>query len=273
MLNFKEKNNYLRKDAHLKFHNVARASQVRHLLKTRSLDFRDKDYLNDSLPTSFLANQILKSLPENDLNRLYEQLEMVSFNGGDNIYEPLEPVRYVYFPENIVVSQFHVLEDGNTTEFAMIGKEGMLGSCALLNSQPSNHWTQAVIGGNAYRIKIENLLEEFTKSGLLQQEIYKFTNAYINQIALRVACSVHHLTEARFCNWLLMIQDRFGSERLPLTQDQIARFLGVHRPCITHIAQQLRDDGIINYVRGNITIINKPELEKLACECYQKIEN
>ena len=71
--------------------------------------------------------------------------------------------------------------------------------------------------------------------------------------------------------WLLMVQDRCGRTTLNLTHEQIARTLGVYRPSVTCIAQELRDMKLINYSRGGISICNRKKVEASACTCYLEL--
>lgn len=215
-----------------------------------------------------LRNRILARQSSEDFNRLLPHLEPVVLQRDENLYKPGEAARWVYFLEDAVVSHLHVLADGGTIEIAMIGGEGVAGLSAIFGSPVRSFWTEVTSGGTALRIQTELLKQEFKRAAALQDALLQYVNCYVGQVSQRVICNAHHTVEERFCNWLLMLHDRVKGARLPLTQDQIARYLGVHRPSVTHIAQSLRERGAINYVRGYVDILDRDKLEHLSCECY-----
>ena len=215
-----------------------------------------------------INNKILENLPDNVLQKLFGYMDEVYFEQNEYVYQPDDAICSVYFPESSVFSEFQILEDGKTIEVAMTGCEGVVGFSSVFNSLQSPHWAQASISGKAWRIDAEIFRQEFVSCDSLQKGLFNFVNSYIGQISQRVICSSHHMVEARLCSWLLMLQDRCGTDKLHMTQEQIARFLGVHRPSITLITQSLREKGVIDYRRGKIFIQDRKALENLACVCY-----
>lgn len=199
-------------------------------------------------------------------------MENVTFKGNEYLYNPGDDIKYVYFPETAVISEFQILEDGRTVEIAMTGKEGILGFMPLLKCYSTNNWTQVFVSGRAYRLSAQIFESEIVKNPKLQTVVFDYIGEYIRQVSQRSVCNSYHTIEQRFCSWLLMIQSRKNSNRLPLTQEQIARSLGVHRPSVTHIAQNLRERKIIDYVRGKIIISDCEKLEETACDCYLEID-
>lgn len=223
-----------------------------------------------ALNNEFCENRILNSLPEDDQSRLIPYLQSVNFAAGDCINQPVTGEKYVYFPLSAVFSQINFLEDGRTAETLMIGSEGLIGVSGVLNPHKSSAiWVQNVIGGSTLRLNSTIFRQEFARGGFLQSIFFEYLNLYVQQISQKTVCNQHHLIEERFCTWLLMIDDRRGNNKLILTHEQIAQFLGVHRPSVTCVAQSLRDRKIIKYSRGNLTILNRKGLENSACECYQ----
>jgi CRP-like cAMP-binding protein len=217
----------------------------------------------------FTNNRLLSALPADDFTRLLPHLQKITFSCGENIFHPNDDSCFIYFPETAVYSQLNVLEDGRTVETAMIGNEGLVGLTTVLSClQNANPWTQTLIEGSAYRINVNTFKQEFNNGGFLHTSFLEYLNSYIKQITQRAICNNHHLIEERFSTWLLMLDDRCGKNKLILTHEQIAHFLGVHRPSVTCIARDLREKGIIEYCRGRIAIINRPMLENSACECY-----
>ncbi len=215
-----------------------------------------------------VTNQILAALPADELAGLLPFAETVDFSAEENIYQPDDTVRYVYFPETAVFSQLQILEDGNTVEVAMVGSEGVVGLQAIIGLPTANCWTETRVAGKALKISTEVVRREFNGSGLLHAEILGYVNAYIEQIFQKAVCNLHHQLKERFCSWLLMLQDRKKSDEFSLTQEQIARLIGVNRPSFSCIAIELRQRKIISYSRGQIVILDRRALERAACSCY-----
>jgi CRP-like cAMP-binding protein len=238
------------------------------------------NWVNGSYPTKifeqaaakrFYNNQLLAALSAEMFEEMVPYLESVCLASGDYIYQPGDHVDYVYFPETAVISEFQILEDGRTVEFAMTGNEGVLGLLPLCNSGTAINWTQVSVNGMAAKINSRIFEKKIARHPQFQKLLFEYITDYVRQISQRSVCNSYHVIEQRFCSWLLMIQDRKQSNKIPLTQEQIARSLGVHRPSLTHIAQNLRAKKIIDYVRGKIYILNRTELENSACACFSEI--
>jgi CRP-like cAMP-binding protein len=220
----------------------------------------------------FLTNFLLAAQEGEVFQDLLPYLETVSLAGGDYLYQPGDHVDFIYFPETAVISEFQILEDGRTVEIAMTGNEGVLGLLPIFNAGRAANWTQVSVGGTAAKINSRIFEKKISHHPSFQRHLFEYINDYVGQISQRSVCNSYHVIEQRFCSWLLMIQDRKKTNKLPLTQEQIARSLGVHRPSLTHIAQNLRSKKIIDYVRGKIYILNRAELENSACPCFSEID-
>lgn len=220
-----------------------------------------------------INNKTLNGLSRGVLENLFPSMELVYLDQNEYIYQPDDFIRYIYFPESAVVSEYQILEDGKTIEIMMTGNEGMTGISSVFNCQQSPNWTQVSIAGQALRIDSKVLMEEFKHCSEIQELLFDYVNLYINQISQKVICNGYHSVEERLCCWLLMIQDRCLRDKLALTQEQIARSLGVHRPSITITTQSLREKEIIDYIRGKISILDRQKLESAACVCYWMTKN
>lgn len=217
-------------------------------------------------------NRVLASLPDRDSARLLPHLQIITFASGENVFQTNEDGAYVYFPETAVFSQLNFLEDGRTVETAMVGSEGVVGISSILSGRRNAApWTQTLLGGSAFRINTNIFKQEFEHGGFLQRSLLEYLDCYITQISQRVVCNNHHTIEERFSTWLLMLDDRCEKNKLVLTHEQIAQLLGVHRPSVTCIAQNLRNKQIIDYIRGRVSILNRRKLQESACECYSAI--
>ena len=153
----------------------------------------------------------------------------------------------------------------------MVGREGIVGIAVFMSgiTMPS----QAVVqnAGHAYRIRSGAIREEFRRGGATQELLLRHTQALITQMAQTAACFRHHSLEQQLCRWLLLCVDRLSSSEIHITQEAIARMLGVRREGITETAGRLQDKGAIRYSRGRITVADRRQLEKCACECYEVV--
>ena len=219
-----------------------------------------------------IANEFLNTLFDSDFVQLLSYLEPVTLAAGESIYRSDEPIENIYFPENAVFSQLNILEDGRMCEVSMVGKEGVVGFPAMFHSCLPRFWTQISIAGTAFKIKTDIFRREFAHNRTIQVGLFDYANLFISQISQKVICNNYHCIEERFCTWLLMLHDRCGGNRLNLTHEQIAGYLGVNRPSITHITQSLRKKKFIDYLRGKLFILDRRGLEKSACVCYAAVK-
>ena len=273
MNNYYFKNEYLLENAALAINNGDVLEKTVETIKRWAATNRYQKAVDTSLIKKLFANQLLALLPDNVFAKLSPHFERVLFSGEESIYQPGDSIDFIYFPESAVLSEYQILEDGRTIEIAMTGKEGVAGFSSMLNSHPATNWTQVSVAGSALKINAQAIKREFSHADAFQSLLFDYINKYINQISQRAICNSYHMTEARFCSWLLMLHNRNNSNnKLRLTQEQIARYLGVHRPSVTQIALNLRKQKIINYLRGEISILHRRELENSSCGCYEIID-
>lgn len=218
------------------------------------------------------VNQLLAALPESEYQRLLPYLQPVELNGREILYQPQETIRYAYFPEQCLISSVAVLENGATTEVARVGKKGVVGIPSILGRESSLHSAMVLIGGNAMRLEIEILQREFNRGEQLQRLLLLYTHILLAQVMQNVACHSQHKIEQRLARLLLSVHDCLQQDRFALTQESIATMLGVRRAGVTNAANHLQKANIIHYRRGNITIIDRSQLEQASCECYSVIK-
>ncbi len=220
------------------------------------------------------SNSILDALAPEMSRLLAPSLKPVFLRKEQFIYQEDDRLDFIYFPITAVVSEFKMLEDGRMVEIAVTGNEGAIGlSTMFSDSHLAPNCTQVSQAGTAQKldaITFERLLKSNER---LRTGLNKFVNLYIKQISQKAICNMYHSVKERFCTWLLMVQDRCGRSTLSLTHEQIARTLGVYRPSITCIAQELRAMKLIDYSRGGISICSRERVKKSACTCYLELSN
>jgi CRP-like cAMP-binding protein len=218
-------------------------------------------------------NHLLESLPESDFIRIQPILELVSMPLGQVIYESGEPQGYVYFPSSAIVSLLYVLGNGSTAEIAIVGNEGALGISLYMGGETTTHQAIVQIAGYGYRMKANQLKQEFNRAGPLMSMLLLYTQALLTQMAQTAVCNRHHTIDQQLCRWLLFSLDRLKSNDIFMTQELIANMLGVRRGSVTDAAGKLQNAGLINYSRGHIRVLDRLKLEKTVCECYLVVKN
>ncbi|PSJ16483.1 Crp/Fnr family transcriptional regulator [Nitrosomonas supralitoralis] len=216
-----------------------------------------------------IPNRLLAALPRKDYVRFLADCEEVELALKEVLYHPGEHISYVYFPINSFISLATPLEDITGLEVGLVGNEGMFGVTLLLgvNVAPLRALVQGP--GLALRITTPLFLRMLEQSSALERELKRYLYVLISQIAQTAACNRFHMTEARLARWLLMTQDKSHSNTFHFTHLFLAYMLGVRRVSITQAASSLQYRNIINYQRGNITILDRGGLEALSCSCYR----
>jgi CRP-like cAMP-binding protein len=217
-------------------------------------------------------NLILAALPQADYERLAVRLELVEMALGHSLYESGAQLKHVYFPVEGIVSLLYVTEGGNSAELAVVGCEGMIGVSLFMGGETTPNRAIVQSACKAYRLPAEVLKTQFAAGGALQLILLKYTQALITQISQTAVCNLHHSVDQQLCRWLLLSLDRLPRNELQMTQELIANMLGVRRQGVTESAGKLEQAGLIRYTRGLITVIDRPGLEKRACECYAVVK-
>jgi CRP-like cAMP-binding protein len=217
-------------------------------------------------------NHLLAALPAAAYERLLPHLEPVALPLGLVVFESGGKLRYLYFPASGIVSLLYAMENGASTEIAVIGNEGVVGIALFMGgeSTPSRAVVQST--GYAYRLKAAVLKTEFERGGPLQYLLLRYTQALIAQMTQTAVCNRHHSVDQQLCRWLLLSLDRIPSNELVMTQELIANMLGVRREGVTEAAGKLQAAGLIRYSRGHITVLDRPKLEVQVCECYAVVK-
>ena len=215
----------------------------------------------------------LCTLSPEELKRLRPHLEPINFSLSEVIYESGERPDYVYFPTTAIVSLLYTTQDGATVEMGLAGNDGMIGVAIFLGRDTTPSQAVVQIAGSALRISAQLLREEFSRGGLFQRLLLRYTQALITQISQTAVCNRLHPMEQRLCRRLLSSHDRVKSDELPMTQEFISNIFGGRRESVTVAARRLQDAGLIQYARGRIRILNRSGLEALTCECYQTVKN
>jgi len=219
------------------------------------------------------TNLLLAALNEADRARISPLLSLVSLPAGRVICEANCKQEVTYFPISSVISMHCVTAAGATTELAVIGNEGVAGLCMLMGEVNTPHQLVVQASGQAYAIRATALKAEFYQGGNVQHLLLRYMQTLLTQVAQIAVCNRHHSVEQQLCRRLLSGLDRSQTSQLPFTHESLANMLGVRREGISIAASKLQRAGVINYRRGQITVLDRRRLERLACECYGVIKS
>jgi CRP-like cAMP-binding protein len=213
-------------------------------------------------------NQLLAALSPEAKDRIFPHLEAIPMPLGKILYEAGDPIRYVYFPADCIVSLLYVMENGASAEISVVGYEGLVGGTLCTGGETALCRALIQSEGTGYRLPSRIFLEEFNRHGELMRMALRYTQVLITQMTQTAVCNRHHTIKQQLCRWLLLSLDRLPSNDLVMTQELIANMLGVRREGVTEAAGKLQKVGAIKYRRGHIKILDRPKLEDLTCECY-----
>lgn len=214
-------------------------------------------------------NHLIASLPEGDRARLMRVSEPVQLVMSEVLCEPANPTRHVYFPTSGFISLIRPVNGHQGLEVGMVGPEGMVGVQLALGVSTSPLRALVQGSGSAQRIEARRFIAELGRSASLQQNLNRYLYVLMEQLATSAACLRFHRIGPRLARWLLMSQDRAGSPSFHVTHEILAYMLGVRRVGITSAAGALQRDDLIEYKRGDLTVLNRPGLEAAACDCYR----
>ena len=217
-------------------------------------------------------NHLLAALPQAEFERLLPHLQLTSMPLGEALYESGGRLQHVYFPTTSIVSLLYVMEDGGSAEIAVVGNEGILGISLFMGGETTPSRAVVQSAGYGYRLGAQLLKQEFNRAGPVMHLLLRYTQALITQMAQTAVCNRHHSVEEQVCRWLLLSLARLSSDELAMTQELMANMLGVRREGVTDAAGKLQRAGLIRYSRGHITVIDRPGLEREACECYAVVK-
>jgi CRP-like cAMP-binding protein len=218
-------------------------------------------------------NVILLSLSDKEYNLLRPHLDSVDLPQYEILEEPGERIEYTYFLNDGMTSLVALSRDGRSVEVGIVGKEGMVGMSLIAGLQQGTFRAIMQMAGCGMRVRAEVFQDILASAPILRTELSRFALMHGMQVAQLAACNRLHEVEQRLARWLLMCQDRFDRQSLPLTHEFLAQMLGTGRPSVSLAAGSLESAGLIENLRGSVKILNRKSLEEAACECYAVIQH
>jgi len=222
-----------------------------------------------SAPKHMIArNRILSTLVPAEYRRLRSSLEQVELSKSQALYAPGDVIDHIFFPDDAVVSLLFDVDERRTVEVAMEGNEGAVGFATYMGGVSSRNLSIVREAGTAQRLAVNSLKRLNMQPNGLPGLLEKYVHALITQVAQSGICNRFHNVDARVARWLLMTQDRLGSNEISATQESIAGVLGVRRSSVSAAASGLHRKKIIHYARGQIKILDQRGLHAASCACY-----
>jgi CRP-like cAMP-binding protein len=214
-------------------------------------------------------NLLLARLERGDYDALMLHAKVVSLKFRKRLITQGDPIDAVYFPLSCMLSLLVTTDGRPLVEIATIGKEGVVGASELIQSQGAMGMHLVQLPGAALRVDAAPFRRLLDSRPPVQKLIHQHTFALLRQIIVGAACSRIHSMEERCARWLLLTHDRAGRDTFPLTQDFLSHMLGVRRATVNLATGMLKKAGFIQYVRGQITVVDRAGLESTSCACYQ----
>ena len=214
-------------------------------------------------------NYLLDTLSPEALMRLQPHLEPVDIL----LAEPIDSTEYVCFPVFGMISIVAMMQDGDSIEIWMIGREGLHSISAILGDDSPFQNAMVQLPGRALRLRTLMLRQEMQADDALRRLLLRYIQATMRAVAQSAACNRLHLLEQRCARWLLACQDRAQADRFPMTHEFLAMMLGVRRPGGSLAAGSLQQNGLITYSHGTMVIVDRQGLEATSCECYAVVRD
>ena len=218
-------------------------------------------------------NHLLATLPAADFERVFPHLELVTLELGQVMAESGQKISHAYFPTTAIISMMHTMENGDSAEIAVVGRNGVVGISLFLAGGKTSSSTVVQNAGLAYRLSTSHLSAEFDMHAAMMRTLLRYTQALIAQMTQTAVCSLHHRLEQQLCRWLLVRVDLAPADSLTATHEVIGNMLGVRREGVTGEASKLQAAGVIKYKRGRMEIVDRAGLERLACECFGVVKD
>ncbi len=198
-------------------------------------------------------------------------LEDVPLTKDQPVFSPGEPASHVWFPNTGVISIVAMDDSGSSIEIATVGHHGMTGLSIVLGSETLAFSAMVQVPGDGWRIEAARFRSLLQSRPTIRTAMLRYVLAALTQMGQNAACGQLHPIEARCARWLLLAHDEVEGDTFSLTQDYLAMMLGVTRPSVSSAASSLQRLGLIRYARGQMTVLDRPGLEAMSCECYRLI--
>ncbi len=217
-------------------------------------------------------NRLLQALPAADFEALLPHLQVVELTRESCLVEAGNELTQIYLPHSGIVSMVVSLSEGQAVEVAMVGRDGMTGALEALGDGIALTDAVVLCPGTASVLNVAQLKAIVAQSATFRSLLFRQGQALLVQAQQSAACNASHSVEERLARWLLRARDLSDGETLPMTQELLARMIGVQRNAVSIVAHALQEAGVLRYSRGQIEITDLKALRETACECYRTVK-
>jgi CRP-like cAMP-binding protein len=214
------------------------------------------------------GNRLLQTLSSSDIELLAPHLRTVVLRVPQDLEMPNRGISEVYFPDTGIASVVALNPDGKRVEVGVIGSEGMSGAAVILGNAQSPHSTYIQIAGRGMRISAGNLRDAMLASASLRALLLLYVQTFMMQTAHTAVANARATLPQRLARWLLMAHDRVAHDKLALTHEFLSLMMGVRRAGVTEALHELGRLKLTKATRGEITILNRRGIEKVAGSYY-----
>ena len=215
-----------------------------------------------------LSNLMINQLNVEKYEKLLPHFVLNSLEVGQLVFRPHEIIRHVYFPVSAIISMQIDTSDGFSADIVLVGKEGMVGSGVMGGNQTFSR-ARVKFSGLAYKLPVDIFLSELGHDSAFLKIWMAVTRQMILQIAMPTVCSSRHSNEQQVIRWILNTLDKTQGQVLQITHQEMADILGIRRESVTMTASKLSQEGLIETSRGQMQVLDRPQLQARACECYK----
>lgn len=215
------------------------------------------------------GNTILGALGAVAFGRLAPDLVRVDLPRDVVLEEAHEEITHVYFPVAGVASIVAVGAQGESVDTAMIGREGMTGLAVFLGTGEMPVRTMVQVPMVAYRLSADALRAELGRGVELVTLLQRYTQVVMVSMAQLILCNRVHRLDQRAARWLLQVDERVSQAPFDVTQEFLADMIGTQRPSVSLALRQFKDEGLISYSRGKISITDRVGLLRRSCSCIR----
>jgi CRP-like cAMP-binding protein len=226
---------------------------------------------NQANKSTLEHNRILDALPEQERARIMPRLELLPLKIKDYQLHQGELIRYCYFPLSGTVSLTQPMNNGDSAEVGLVGREGVVGLPAYFGEDIADNDAFVQLPGAALRISREDFRDLVAENPNLARMMARYANSQLSISTHVVACNALHNAEQRLARWLLSVRDRADSDLLTLTHEFLSLMLGTRRATVTVTVGVLENAGLVELGRGSIRILNRKKLHETSCECYDRV--
>ena len=218
-----------------------------------------------------VENQLVEAVSETLATDMRRRLHRLDFTAGDVLAEPNQPIHHLIFPRSGLISIVIEMDNGDPVEVGIVGRQGVLGGAAIFGAERHLHTAIGQLSGTAWTMRVADARELATNSSEFRDFLIANERYLLAEARQFAACNAKHLIAQRLCSWLLRACDEVGASEIRVTQDSMAKMLGVQRATVSVLAGRLQTDELISYRRGQIHVLNPEGLRARACSCYRTL--